>query len=57
MIEMAGMCQPTGAVESNMITIPSGGMRTIYRLDGNALTKVAEGPYAIAAPKPGMGGM
>ncbi len=57
MMEMVGMCQPAIAVENNMIYIASGGMLTIYRLDGNTLTKIAEGPYAVAAPMPGMGGM
>ncbi len=57
MMEMASMCQPAIAVENNMIYIASGGMLTIYRLDGNALTKIAEGPYAVAAPMPGMGDM
>lgn len=58
MMEMAGMCQPAIAVQNNMIFIASGGMLTVYRLDGNTLTKVAEGPYQMAAPMPqGMGGM
>jgi len=55
-MEMAGMFQPAIAVQNNMVFIASGGMLTVYQLNGNALSKVAEAPYAVAAPMPGMGG-
>lgn len=55
-MEMAGMFQPAIAVQNNMIFIASGGMLTVYQLNGNALSKVAEAPYTVAAPMPGMGG-